>query len=119
MLTKTTTFLKRPNKEETPIAPVEESYEGIYIVLTPIEFKDAAGFTKMVREFRDVAELEGFILMQHWGIAVGEKYYHLHKNQDESLAVSLVPFPKENRTIKIPVWRTKIQHEDRAGMGKS
>lgn len=115
-------YLKRSNKVAIPVAPaapVEDQYEGIYIVLEPIEFKNAVGINKALREYRDEAELQRYILMQHWGIAVGDKYYHLHKNEDESLAISLVPFQKEHRTIKIPIWRTKLKHEDRVGMGKS
>jgi hypothetical protein len=68
-------------------------------------------------------EFESYLMLQHWGVLIGERYYHLHINDEtQKISVSMVPFVNadkhEKLTIKFPIWRTRLRHEERVGVGK-
>lgn len=73
-----------------------------------------------------MAELQRYLLFQHWGVRVGKYYYHLHiveedredgtKTKRQKLAVSLSEF--DQHTLKIPIWQTGKTHEERVMNGK-
>ena len=102
--------------------PLDSKLESVYIVLRPLKLADApeAGLKKLGRLVKAV-EFENYLLLQHWGVLVGDRYYHLHTDDEKRLSVSLVPFiDVENdvhHTIKIPIWRTHLSHEERVGVG--
>jgi hypothetical protein len=61
-------------------------------------------------------------MLQHWGVLIGENYYHLHINDEtQKISVSMVPFVDVNQhdrhTIKLPIWRTRLAHDERVGVG--
>jgi hypothetical protein len=61
-------------------------------------------------------------MLQHWGVLIGERYYHLHINDaTQKISVSMVPFihvdKHERHTIKFPIWRTRMTHDERVGVG--
>jgi hypothetical protein len=67
-------------------------------------------------------EFENFLMLQHWGVLIGEQYYHLHINdKTQKISVSMMPFidvvKHEKCTIKVPIWRTILKHEERVGVG--
>ncbi|KAF8988392.1 hypothetical protein BDQ17DRAFT_519855 [Cyathus striatus] len=94
--------------------------EDVYIVLRPINFKQSSReILQRVGIATDMADLQKFLLLQHWGIKVGKDYYHLHIVEERKengkltkrLAVSLSEF--ENVTIKFPIWQTSKDHVER------
>ncbi|KAF8993970.1 hypothetical protein BDQ17DRAFT_1545788 [Cyathus striatus] len=106
-----------PNSSPT----VAAEFESVYLVLRPINFnKSSIGILQRFGEWTDKAKLHQYLLFQHWGVQIGEHFYHLHIVDEEKedgsgkrqkLAVSLSPF--EHVTLKIPIWMTKKRHEDR------
>jgi hypothetical protein len=67
-------------------------------------------------------EFENYLMLQHWGVLIGEHYYHLHINdKTQKISVSMVPFinvvKHETFTIKFPIWRTILKHDERVGVG--
>jgi hypothetical protein len=93
--------------------------EGVYIVCQSIEFSDPNQANNKLyntlKNLKTKLELEEFILLQHWGIRVGDHSYHLYKTDQNRLAVSLQHM--DNATLEIPVWRTTVPHTKRVGMG--
>jgi hypothetical protein len=96
--------------------------ENVYIVLRPLNLSDApeAVFKKLGKVVKAI-EFEDFLVLQHWGVLIGDRYYHLHLDETKRLSVSLAPFHtaniSRNHTIKIPIWRTNLTHEERVGVG--
>ncbi|KAF5392298.1 hypothetical protein D9757_001387 [Collybiopsis confluens] len=121
-----TDFLSSSKSDGTEIqveTAVDQKLESVYIVLRPLKLADApeAGLKKLGRLVKAV-EFENYLLLQHWGVLVGNKYYHLHTDDEKRLSVSLIPFIDiENdihqHTIKIPIWRTQLTHDERVGVG--
>ncbi|KAF8975206.1 hypothetical protein BDQ17DRAFT_278286 [Cyathus striatus] len=98
-----------------------EELEDVYIVLRPINFKHSSQeMLQRIGEITDMAELQRYLLFQHWGVKVGKHFYHLHIVEEDRedgsemkrqrLAVSLSEL--ENITLKIPIWQTGKSHEE-------
>jgi hypothetical protein len=91
-------------------------------VLRPLKLADAYDKDlKKLGRLVTAIEFENYLLLQHWGVLIGDRYYHLHLDDNKKLSVSLVPFIDKNHesrhTIKIPIWRTNLSHEERVGIG--
>ncbi|KAJ7119635.1 hypothetical protein C8R44DRAFT_878047 [Mycena epipterygia] len=96
--------------------------EPVYIVLRPLKLTEAPqallkGVGHIVKDF----EFENYLMLQHWGVLIGERYYHLHINDaTNKISVSMVPFihvdKHERHTIKFPIWRTRLTHDERVGV---
>ncbi|KAF8993971.1 hypothetical protein BDQ17DRAFT_1367549 [Cyathus striatus] len=102
--------------------PTKEGFEDVYIVLRPINFKHSSKeMLQRIGEVTDMAELQRYLLFQHWGVKVGDHFYHLHIVEEDRedgsgtkrqrLAVSLSEF--EHVTLKVPIWQTGKSHEER------
>jgi hypothetical protein len=65
----------------------------------------------------DFAALLGLLVAQHWAISIEDHYYHLKRMPDDTLALDLTPFAKEAVVLKLPLWKTKLSHEERGGVG--
>lgn len=96
--------------------------EPVYIVLRPLNLLEAPGeYLKRLGRLVKAVEFENYLMLQHWGVLVGDKYYHLHiDDKTQKISVSMLPFIKdaehERHTIKIPIWRTSLSHEERVGI---
>ncbi|KAJ7575379.1 hypothetical protein C8J56DRAFT_901270 [Mycena floridula] len=96
-------------EEEEAKPPV---LEPVYIVLRPLNLTEAPqallkGLGHIVKDF----EFENYLVLQHWGVLIGERYYHLHiDDETHKISVSMVPFihEHEKHTIKFPIWRTPV-----------
>ncbi|THU99028.1 hypothetical protein K435DRAFT_777138 [Dendrothele bispora CBS 962.96] len=116
-------FYSKTTVEEVQVEPpLDTKLESVYIVLRPLKLEDApeTGLKKLGRLVKAV-EFENYLLLQHWGVLVGDRYYHLHTDDDKRLSVSLLPFidiqnDEARHTIKIPIWRTSLSHEERVGI---
>lgn len=94
----------------------------VYIVLRPLKLTEAPaallkGIGHVVKDF----EFENYLMLQHWGVLIGEHYYHLHINDEtQKISVSMVPFVNvdqhERHTIKFPIWQTRLAHDERVGV---
>ncbi|KAF7295646.1 hypothetical protein MIND_01104800 [Mycena indigotica] len=100
-------------KEEPPLEPV-------YIVLRPLKLTEApSAYLKRLGKIVKAIEFENYLALQHWGVLIGERYYHLHiDDATKNISVSMVPFVAEHErhTIKFPIWRTRLTHEQRVGV---
>ncbi|KAF9073287.1 hypothetical protein BDP27DRAFT_1360475 [Rhodocollybia butyracea] len=109
-------------EEEEEEGAEPPALEPVYTVLRPLNLAQAPqpllkGVGKIVDEF----EFENYLLLQHWGVLIGERYYHLHINDaTQKISVSMVPFihlhTHEHHTIKFPIWRTRLTHNKRVGI---
>ncbi|KAK7450098.1 hypothetical protein VKT23_012980 [Stygiomarasmius scandens] len=115
-------FYSKTTVTEVQVEPLNTKLESVYIVLRPLKLEDApeAGLKKLGRLVKAV-EFENYLLLQHWGVLVGDRYYHLHTDDEKRLSVSLIPFidiqnDEARHTIKIPIWRTGLSHEERVGI---
>ncbi|KAJ6555184.1 hypothetical protein DFH09DRAFT_1165737 [Mycena vulgaris] len=96
--------------------------ESVYIVLRPLNLTDAPhALLKGVGHVVKDLEFENYLMLQHWGVLIGERYYHLHINdKTNKISVSMVPFVHANKherhTIKFPIWRTRLAHDERVGV---
>ncbi|KAJ6569194.1 hypothetical protein B0H19DRAFT_1134822 [Mycena capillaripes] len=110
---------KDDEEEEGAEPPVLES---VYVVLRPLNLTEAPqallkGFGHVVKDL----EWEHYLMFQHWGVLIGDRYYHLHINDEtRKISVSMVPFvhveKHERHTIKFPIWRTSLRHDERVGV---
>jgi hypothetical protein len=108
------------DKEEEGAEP--PVLEPVYVVLRPLNLTEAPqallkGVGYIVKDF----EFENYLVLQHWGVLIGERYYHLHINDEtQKISVSMVPFVNVNKhqrhTIKFPIWRTRLTHDERVGV---
>ena len=100
--------------------PPDAKWETVYLRPLKLEEAPEAGLKKLGRLVKAI-EFEKYLLLQHWGVLVGCKYYHLHTDDNKPISVSLLPFMDNegavHHTIKIPVWRTHLSHEERVGVG--
>ncbi|KAF9066527.1 hypothetical protein BDP27DRAFT_1330451 [Rhodocollybia butyracea] len=106
-------------EEESAEPPV---LEPVYIVLRPLNLTQAPqallkGVGHIVKDF----EFENYLVLQHWGVLIGDRYYHLHiDDATQKISVSMVPFIRlkghEHHTIKFPIWRTSMGHDERVGI---
>ncbi|KAF8988390.1 hypothetical protein BDQ17DRAFT_1435047 [Cyathus striatus] len=116
-----TSFISRlnePMNEDAGDADiVPEDVEEVSIVLRPINFHHSSReIIQRIGAATNMAKLQKFLLLQHWGIKVGEHYYHLHIVEEKKengtfskrLAVSLSKF--DNVTVEFPVWQTSKSH---------
>ncbi|KAF7369517.1 hypothetical protein MVEN_00281500 [Mycena venus] len=110
---------KDDEKQDDAEPPV---LEPVYIVLRPLNLTDAPqALLKGVGHVVKDLEFENYLMFQHWGVLIGERYYHLHINdKTNKISVSMVPFVDVNKhqrhTIKIPIWRTHLAHDERVGV---
>jgi hypothetical protein len=85
--------------------------------------KTAAYFRSMMRQYIEgqvtFAALFTMLVVEHWGIVVEDQYYHLRKKEeDNNLALDLTPFDKDEEFLRVPLWKTKLTHEERVGIGE-
>jgi hypothetical protein len=83
--------------------------------------KTAAYFRSMMRQYIEgqvtFAALFTMLVVEHWGIVVEDQYYHLRKKEeDNNLALDLTPFDKDEEFLRVPLWKTKLTHEERVGI---
>lgn len=104
-----------------PPPPPDLKSESVYIVLRPLELREAPEENlKKLGRIVTAVDFDKFLLLQHWGLLVGKQYYHLHLDDNKKISVSLVPFidaKAEHHTIKVPIWRTNLTHDERVGVG--
>ncbi|KAF7324884.1 hypothetical protein MKEN_00530500 [Mycena kentingensis (nom. inval.)] len=104
--------------DETEEAPLEP----VYIVLRPLKLTEAPqAYLKRLGRVVKAIEFENYLALQHWGVLIGERYYHLHiDDATQRISVSMVPFVNaqehQRHTIKFPIWRTRLTHEERVGV---
>jgi hypothetical protein len=95
----------------------------VYLVMQPI-----AAASKPMDDIRskmhgylggaiDFPTLFAMLAVQHWAVLVDGHYYHLKRLIDESLALDITPFAENATFLKVPLWKTKFSHEERAGIG--
>lgn len=107
-----------PDEDEADLPPLEP----IYIVLRPLNLLEAPKqYLKRLGRVVKAVEFENYLILQHWGVLIGDRYYHLHINDEtQQISVSMVPFVNQEKhtrhTIKFPIWRTRLTHEERVGV---
>ncbi|KAF9071162.1 hypothetical protein BDP27DRAFT_1419207 [Rhodocollybia butyracea] len=75
-------------EEESTEPPV---LEPVYIVLRPLNLTQALqallkGVSHVVKDF----EFENYLVLQHWGVLIGDQYYHLHiDDTTQKISVSM------------------------------
>jgi hypothetical protein len=118
-----TTALQAPPRTQLAQEPHNRAQEHIvYLVMQPI-----AAASKQMDDLRskmhnylggaiDFPTLFAMLAVQHWAVSVDGHYYHLKRLIDDSLALDITPFGKAT-FLKVPLWRTKFSHEERAGIG--
>ncbi|KAF7294118.1 hypothetical protein HMN09_01140200 [Mycena chlorophos] len=105
-------------KKEEDLPPLEP----VYIVLRPLALAEAPkAYLRRLGRVVKAIEFENYVALQHWGVLIGERYYHLHiDDKTEQICVSMEPFVHEQHhdrhTIKFPIWRTRLTHEERVGV---
>ncbi|KAF7364002.1 hypothetical protein MSAN_01058900 [Mycena sanguinolenta] len=108
--------------DEDADAAEAPALEPVYIVLRPLNLSEAPqAYLKRLARVVKAIEFEKYLILQHWGVLIGERYYHLHINDEtQKISVSMVPFihvdKHERHTIKIPIWRTGLTHDERVGV---
>jgi hypothetical protein len=104
----------------------------VYLVMQPViaVSKLAADISKVKNELKssiyryiagliDFTTLLGLLVAQHWAVRVHDRYYHLKRQSDDSLALDMSPFDEDAIFLKIPLWKTTFSHEQNAGIGES
>ncbi|KAF7308183.1 hypothetical protein HMN09_00666100 [Mycena chlorophos] len=105
-------------KKEEELSPLEP----VYIVLRPLALAEAPqAYLKRLGRVVKAIEFENYVALQHWGVLIGDRYYHLHiDDATQQICVSMAPFVHEQHherhTIKFPIWRTRLTHEERVGV---
>jgi len=102
---------KSPAEATASVARVLSDDCTVYLVMRPV----AKGQEKLLKTaykqgsvIGDFQAAIGLIVLQHWAIQVGGKYYHLKRMEDNSLALSLTPFIPESIWMRIPMWQTSL-----------
>ncbi|KAF7364006.1 hypothetical protein MSAN_01059300 [Mycena sanguinolenta] len=117
------TFTTGSNSDDEDADVAEApALEPVYIVLRPLNLSEAPqAYLKRLARVVKAIEFEKYLILQHWGVLIGERYYHLHINDEtQKISVSMVPFihvdKHERHTIKVPIWRTRLTHDERVGV---
>ncbi|KAF7364004.1 hypothetical protein MSAN_01059100 [Mycena sanguinolenta] len=99
-----------------------DALEPVYLVSRPLKLSTAPQpYLKRVGRIIEAVRAEKHLRLQHWGLLIGEHYYHLHKNDEtQKISLSMEPFvdvdKHERHTIKVPIWRTHLTHDERVGI---
>jgi hypothetical protein len=121
--------------EETPTpntVSIAKHGRVVYLVMQPViaVSKLVADVSKVKNELKssiyryiagliDFTTLLGMLVAQHWAVRVDDRYYHLKRQTDDSLALDMSPFDEDAIFLKIPLWKTTFSHEENAGIGES
>jgi hypothetical protein len=121
-----------PQNEELSTKSVAKTGHVVYLVMQPVIAVSigAVHVTKMKGRIHSVlrAFLAGWIdfhtllfmlIAQHWAVMIDGQYYHLKRMTDDSLALDMTSFAEDGIFVKIPLWKTTLTHEERAGVGES
>jgi hypothetical protein len=99
----------------------------VYIVMRPLgnpRVNDGLKKLKNTPLIGDVATLSAILVLQHWGICIGDpeddepEYYHLKKLEDSSFALDITPFDPAAITLKVPIWEVDFPKSERLELGK-
>ncbi|KAK7065110.1 hypothetical protein R3P38DRAFT_2827934 [Favolaschia claudopus] len=115
-LTRSMSSLISPSEGDSS-APLE----AVYIVLRPLKLREAPqSYLQRLGKVVKAIEFENYLILQHWGVLIANKYYHLHiDDKTKQISVSMQPFVTahaERHTIKFPIWRTRMTHDERVGV---
>jgi hypothetical protein len=116
---------EEPGKEDPPAKSISKTGRVAYLVMQPV-ISAASELAKIRSEIYryalgllDFAALLPMLVAEHWAVMVDDRYYHLKRQADGSLALDMTPFAESAIFLKLPLWKTTLSHEEIAGVGES